>query len=61
MRRSADLVFGIYQFVVSVKRSVSLDETARMSTAKGNLPRFTLAAFDSSLVTVGGGRVEVME
>jgi hypothetical protein len=61
MRRSADLVFGINQFVVSVKRSASLDETVRMSTAKGNHLRFTFPAFDSSLVTVGVGTFEGTE
>jgi hypothetical protein len=61
MRRSADLVFGINQLVVSLKRSGSLDERAQMSTAKGVHRRFTLAAFDSFLVVAGGaGRTGAM-
>jgi hypothetical protein len=54
MRRSADLVFGINQLVLSLKRSASLDERAQMSTAKGAHRRFTFAAFDSFLLIAGG-------
>jgi len=54
MRRSADFVFGINQMVVSFKRSVSLDESARMSTAKGDHLRFTLAAFGCFLLRTEG-------
>jgi hypothetical protein len=62
MRRSADFVFGIYQFVVLLKRAANLNELARMSTAKGAHRRFTLAAFGSSLVMTGGvGRIAAME
>ena len=62
MRRSADLVFGINQFVVSFKRSVSLDKRAPMSMAKGAHQRFTLAAFGSFLVAAdAAGRAGDME